>query len=98
MWALLCFTIPTATKPTVRSRPSGGDLWEPAMSAMPTFSPSTMDFLGQLDRTTNGLPENQRREFEMAVETELEDVLNAFNAEYETASEEKFRNMHMIKN
>ncbi|KAK5970993.1 hypothetical protein GCK32_006516 [Trichostrongylus colubriformis] len=51
------------------------------MSAMPTFSPSTMDFLGQLDRTTNGLPENQRREFEMAVETELEDVLNAFNAE-----------------
>ncbi|KAL6726022.1 hypothetical protein Aduo_008035 [Ancylostoma duodenale] len=58
------------------------------ISRLPTFSPSTMDFLGQLERQENGLPENQRREFELAVETELEDVLEAFNAEYENASEQ----------
>lgn len=58
------------------------------MSRLPTFSPSTMDFLGQLERQENGLPENQRREFELAVETELEDVLEAFNVEYEDASKQ----------
>lgn len=58
------------------------------MPGMPTFSPSTMDFLSELDRKVNGLPEAQRREFELAVESELEDVLEAFNAEYNTASEE----------
>ncbi|WKY03390.1 hypothetical protein Q1695_004828 [Nippostrongylus brasiliensis] len=58
------------------------------MSSMPTFSPSTIEFLDRMGRMADGLPENQRREFELAVESELEDVLEAFNAEYETASED----------
>ncbi|KAK6745132.1 hypothetical protein RB195_011694 [Necator americanus] len=59
-----------------------------ATTQLPTLSPSTLDFLGELERQENGMPENQRRDFELAVETELEDVLEAFNAEYENVSQQ----------
>ncbi|VDM71871.1 unnamed protein product [Strongylus vulgaris] len=65
------------------------------MSRFPTLSPNTMDFLGNLDRQENGLPENQRREFELAVETELEDVLEAFNAEVKNVPNQQLNDAHL---